>query len=227
MESTERFPGFAILSELGRGTTGITYEAKDTHLNRRCVIKTTVPVPDADRPARDRQFFFEARALAYLTSFPESSGIPKLHLVAVDNSGQPFYAREFVDGETLEARVAAGSINGFDGLRTIALIAGVVEWIHNQGFVHQNINPSNVLIAHDSTPKLIGFGRAALRTGSLHGNDSSTQVPPEVDIQRLQLLVRWLFTAVNQPVPTELAWITTAGSFATAGEFSRALATCL
>lgn len=227
MDSTQRFPGFAIVSELSKGRTGVIYEVSSIHLNRRCVIKTISPVPDTDRPARERQFFFESRALANLTAFPESSGIPKLHLVAADDTGQPFYAREYVDGESLEARVAAGSISVFEGLRMIALIAEVAEWIHNQGFVHQNINPANVLIARDSTPKLIGFGRVALRSGSIHGQDSSTQVPPEADIQRLQLLVRWLYGAVGEAVPAEIDRIAQPGTIATAGTFASALTSFL
>jgi serine/threonine-protein kinase len=70
-DSTPDLPGLKILAEVGRGTTGIVYRARDLRINRVVALKVLLPGPVAERKARAAQFLHEARALAGLTGEPD------------------------------------------------------------------------------------------------------------------------------------------------------------
>ncbi len=213
--------GFVILGELGRGTTGAVYEARDAALNRRVALMVPALPPDAERPAKLQRFLRACQALAYLTSQP-GGPIPALHMVGEYN-GQCFGAREFVEGSTLEQRVVSGSIDLRAGLGIIAAVARVVHWLHGRGLAHRNLSPANVLVATDGTPKLIGFGRVGLLAGSAHLPAGVPGVSPEVDIRAFQGMLGWLCTGLTQPVPPALAAVRQPGSVASADALAEAI----
>jgi serine/threonine protein kinase len=199
------FDSHAILAELGRGTTGIVYEARDLTLNRRVALKVLTLSPDADRQTKTAWFFRECRVLAHLTSKP-GCNIPNLHMVA-EHQGQPYYVRELVDGDTLERRVADGSIDLRAGLGVIAEVARVVDRVHGHGYAHRNLYPANVLVATGGTPKLIGFGRVGPLAGSNLLPPGASGVPPEIDVRALQEMLGWLCATLREPVPSALQGI--------------------
>src|SRR4051812_15496353 len=98
---------FTLLSELGRGTTGVVYKAQDRHLNNRiCAIKTLLPCPEAELIERRERFLRECRGLACL----DHEHVITLFQVG-EYAGRPYCLREFVDGDTLETLVATKSID--------------------------------------------------------------------------------------------------------------------
>src|SRR5215213_1406374 len=103
------YPGFVMLAELGRGTTGAVYEVLDTALNnRRVALKIPVFSPNADQWEKRQRFLRECQVLAVLTSKP-GSNIPALHMVG-EHHGLLFSVREFVDGRTLAQRAIESSL---------------------------------------------------------------------------------------------------------------------
>src|SRR5262249_33639094 len=120
--------------------------------------------------------------------------------VVMENQGQQYYIREFVEGETLEERVSSRSIRSMDGVRVLATIAGAVARVHARGFVHRNLTPSNVLVASDGTPKLIGFGRVAMQAGRGDRLRGAPSVSPEIDVKALQAMLGWVFSALGEPL---------------------------
>jgi serine/threonine protein kinase len=208
---TGPFPGFTILGELGRGTTGIVYDAMDTRLNRRVALKVPVLAPEAERAVRCERFLREARALARLTG-ERQVGIPAL-LEVGEYQGQPFYIRELVAGDSLERLVAAGALGVRAGLAIVAAVARVIQWVHDRGFVHRNLSAANVLVGRDGNPWLIGFGRVG----------GTTPVPAEIDVRGLRDLIRWVCETRGQPVPTGLALATGPGPVASAAALGSAV----
>jgi serine/threonine protein kinase len=213
---------FELLGELGRGTTGVVYEARDLVLNRRVALKVPVLAPESERAVRTKRFLRESRALAFLSGRP-SVGIPAIHEV-VEYQGQPFYSRELVDGSTLEQLVATGSIDLRTGLAVVAEIARVVHGVHERGFVHRNLSAANVLVGRDGTAWLIGFGRVGDVAGSQQMPAGAMGTSAEVDVRGLRELVRWLYGAVRQPVPAGLEHVLAPGAVPTAGALGEALA---
>jgi serine/threonine protein kinase len=209
-------------SILGSGTTGTVYQAMDTRLNRRVALQIPLLVPGAERIVLVNRFMRQCQILAMLTADP-AVGVPILHGVG-EHSGQPFAVREYVDGDTLERRAAAGTIDVRAGLGVIAAIASVVQGVHGRGFAHRNLTPANILMPHVGAPKLIGFGRVGFLVSSavLPSGEAGDSI--EVDVQALQGLLRWLYMALRQLMPAELDRIAASRDGVTAGTFGDVVA---
>jgi serine/threonine protein kinase len=216
---------YAILAELGRGTTGIVYEARDTILDRRVALKIPLLGQGAERLAKTQRFLRECQVLAGLTGDP-ASRIPALHEVGEDG-GQPYSIRELVDGHTLAQRVADRTIDLPGALAAFAEVARVVAWVNDRGLAHRNLSLENVLVANDDTAQLIGFGRVGLLTGSPALPPGATGASPEVDVQALQGLLGELFGAFGESCPSQLERLLQPGSVGSARELADAVAAFL
>jgi len=220
---TEKFPDFEILAELGRGTTGVVYETRNKRLNRRLALKALLPGNDANLELRIRQFIGEARALAALTVQPNAN-IPKIHLVA-DQNGQPFYAREFIEGATLEQAASRRSIDLPCGLRILSSIAETVGRVHALGIAHGNLVPSNVMVTADNCAKLIGFGKCAL-LGGPKTTEGSPRASVETDTRALQQLMEWLCATLHKSLPVRLAEAQRLGSVSSPAALAQVFKIC-
>jgi Tol biopolymer transport system component len=166
---------YEIASLLGVGGMGEVYRARDTKLGRDVAIKILPPAFAAD-PDRLARFEREARVLASLNhpriaqiyGVEESSGITALVL-------------EFVEGETLAARLqGARSLGLNDALAIARQIADALDAAHERGIVHRDLKPANIVITPDGTVKVLDFGLATERSASLSGDwnhDSLTHSP--------------------------------------------------
>lgn len=193
------FYHYEIVGELGRGTTGTVYKARQALFNRRVALKVPALLPDADRDVKAKRFRLECQTLAYLTSGPDCN-IPRLCDVSENAAGQLFSVRELVDGNTLEQLAADGSIDLRASLAIVADVARVVQWVHGRGFTHRNLCAANVLVTRDGNVMLIGFGRVGLLTGSHLLPAGATGQPAEIDVSGLRELLWWLFGALRHPV---------------------------
>ena len=103
-ESTRLGP-YELLGKLGAGGMGEVYRARDTRLDRTVAIKVLTHGAAADQPFRER-FEREAKAIAAF-NHPH---ICTLHDVGED-AGTSFLVMEYLEGETLAARIARGSLS--------------------------------------------------------------------------------------------------------------------
>ncbi len=159
---------FEILRELGRGMTGVVYEARDPALSRTVALKMIDPanaVPAGEREAFTQRFESEARIAGRL-SHPN---IVVVHDVGQDPDSEILYiALERLPGETLGALVQKGvRLPWRQALDIGAQLADALEHAHAHGIVHRDIKPANVMLLPNGQVKLMDFGIAKLETSQL------------------------------------------------------------
>ena len=147
---------FDVESFVGAGGMGEVYRARDTRLDRHVAIKVLSPDAATDPRGRAR-FAYEARAIARL-SHPR---ICALHEMG-HQDGVDFLVMEYLEGETLAARLRKGPMPLTQALRTAVEIAQALAAAHAQGIVHRDLKPSNVMLTAGGA-KLLDFGLARLR----------------------------------------------------------------
>jgi Tol biopolymer transport system component len=149
-----------ILHPLGAGGMGEVYKARDTRLGREVAIKVLPAALAADAQFRDR-FEREAKSISQLTH----PNICTLYDVG-HHEGLEFLVMEYLEGETLAARLAKGALPLAEALRIAIEIAGALDKAHRHGIVHRDLKPGNVMLTKSGS-KLLDFGLA--KTGVLSG----------------------------------------------------------
>lgn len=151
--ATSQVGDFLLLSKLGEGGMGAVYKARQVSLDRLVALKILTPQL-ADNAEFIARFQREARATAKL-NHP--------HIIAGFDVGQAagyhYFAMEFVEGESLKARIKReGALPEAEVLRIGAAVASALAHAHAAGIVHRDVKPDNILLDKDRTPKLADLG---------------------------------------------------------------------
>ena len=157
---------YAIEAELGRGTMGVVYRARDSVLQRPIALKTfgTFAALAEDVEAFEQRFLNEARIAAQL-SHP---GIVTVHDFGRDaDTGTLYIALEYLEGETLDVIARRGPMEWARACRVVAAVARALHAAHAFGFVHRDVKPANIMLLPNGEPKLMDFGIARLPTSDL------------------------------------------------------------
>src|SRR6516164_2297847 len=146
---------YEIIEQLGQGSMGVVYRARDPMLDRDVAIKRIL-VPAGDGPAaaefRER-FFREARAAGKL-SHP---GIVTVFDVA-EHEGTPFLVMEYVAGRTLLSILQSGERVSLDYACDVGIQLGeALDYAHRNRVVHRDIKPANILVTADGRIKIADF----------------------------------------------------------------------
>ena len=147
---------------------GQVYRARDTRLNRVVAIK--VLLPDIDPGfEQSRRFEREAQAIAAL-NHPH---ICAVHDVGNEN-GTPYLVMEYLEGETLAARLSRGPLPLSQALRCAAEISDALDKAHLAGVVHRDVKPSNIVFTPGGA-KLLDFGIAKrMAVAGIESSDTFT-----------------------------------------------------
>ena len=159
---------FVVSKPLGSGAMGEVFLASDPKLDRKVALKL---LPDRlcnDEALRQR-FLLEARS----ASAVNHPNVCTIYEVGETESGQPFICMEFVDGETLEAKLADGAGLSMDTAVDLMkqLLAGLAV-AHCHGIVHRDLKPGNIAINSQGLLKILDFGLAKRSTISEPTSDS-------------------------------------------------------
>src|SRR6266567_4566100 len=151
-----RLGPYEILAPLGAGGMGEVYRARDTRLERTVAVKVLPEHLTSDEDLRQR-FEREAKTISQL-SHP--------HICALYDVGREgnrdYLVMEYLEGETLAARLDKGALPADQLLRYGIEIADALDKAHRQGIVHRDLKPSNVMLTKSGV-KLLDFGLAKLR----------------------------------------------------------------
>jgi WD40 repeat protein/serine/threonine protein kinase len=138
---TRLFPGYEMLGELGRGSIGIVYRARQTRLDRLVALKMLLAGSHAGEDAL-RRFRTEAEAAARL----HHPSIVQIHGIG-DQDGRPYLVLELVEGGSLADYLAGTPQPLLLAAQLVETLARTLQYAHGQGIVHRDMKPANVLLA--------------------------------------------------------------------------------
>ncbi|MCA1573889.1 MAG: protein kinase [Acidobacteria bacterium] len=134
---------YEIRSQLGVGGMGEVYLAKDTKLERTVALKM-LPAELATDQNRMRRFVQEAKAAAAL-NHPNIAHIYDIGEAA----GTNFMTMEFIDGDTLRAKIHRDKAELRKLLEYLTQVARALAKAHAAGIVHRDLKPDNIMITGD------------------------------------------------------------------------------
>ena len=153
----ERIGSYKIMRLVGEGGAGVVYEAMQLSPRRIValkVLKGGIHVDDR----HIRRFERETAALARLNH----RAIAAIYEAGRAETGQHFFAMEFVAGLALNKYVAEHGLGLRDRLDLFRRICRAVEHAHENDVVHRDLKPSNILVEPSGDPKILDFGLARI-----------------------------------------------------------------
>jgi len=184
-DSPKQVGRYEVVRELGKGSTGVVYLARDPLIGRLVALKT---LPASVRGSEGleglrRRFLHEAQRAGGL-SHP---GIVTVHdILDGGDGGRVCIAMEYVPGRTLREILASPEPISLDLVTgVVQQIAEVLDFAHERGIVHRDIKPANVLITDDLRVKVTDFGIASIRGGDLAHDLAAMGTPNYLAPERL------------------------------------------
>jgi serine/threonine protein kinase len=150
-----RLAHYEILAPLGAGGMGEVFLARDLRLGRKAAIKL-LPASFSEDPRRVLRGEPEARAAAQLAH----PNVCVVYEVGRAEDGRHFIAMEYVEGETLRARLVREAVSPAEAVDVAAQVAEALAAAHRAGIVHRDTKPENVMLRADGYVKVLDFGVA-------------------------------------------------------------------
>ncbi|MGE5209074.1 MAG: protein kinase domain-containing protein [Alphaproteobacteria bacterium] len=157
-----RVGNYEILEEIGRGGMGVIYRARQRHSRRIVALKRMVSYHADSRETRER-FRREAEAASSL----DHPNILPIYEIGQGEDGIPFFSMKYAAGGSLQKAAAALRKIPRECIRLMAKVARAVQYAHEQGILHRDLKPGNILLDGHSEPFVTDFGLAKwLDTGT-------------------------------------------------------------
>ena len=181
LSSGTKLGPYEIQSPLGAGGMGEVYRARDTRLDRTVAIKI-LPAHLAGHPEARSRFEREARTISSLNH----PNICALHDIGTQDD-MNYLVMEYVEGETLEARLQKGPLPPKHALECGMQICDALEKAHRAGIVHRDLKPGNVMLTA-SGAKLLDFGLAKPVVLGIQATGGKGNLTPSTPTMNLSML---------------------------------------
>ena len=164
----EKIGKYKILGVLGKGGMGIVYKGLDPDIEREVAIKTIRLDSFIDGPEKEEMLnrvIREAKAAGRLNH----PNIITIYDVLREDD-LTFIVMQYVDGQTLQTLIESGKIfSPEDVIAILKPVAESLDFAHQNGIVHRDVKPANILIDKAGTPFLADFGVARMETSTMTG----------------------------------------------------------
>jgi WD40 repeat protein/predicted Ser/Thr protein kinase len=160
---------YRVVRVLGEGGMGTVFEAEQDRPNRCVALK--VIRPGLLSPAVLKRFEQEVEILGRL----RHPGIAQIYEAGIAEDGQPFFAMEFVRGLPLDEYARSRALTVPDRLSLMARVCDAVQHAHDQGVIHRDLKPGNILVDETGQPKVLDFGVARATDADLITGAGLTQ----------------------------------------------------
>ena len=173
VEIPEQIGPYRAVSVIASGGMGMVYEGIQASPRRRVAIKTLLIGPRDERALA--RFEAESEVLARL----EHPAIARVYTagtysqrIGTEERELPYYVMEYVEGaSTLTDYVKKNKLSIRARLQLFCEVLEAVDFAHEQGVIHRDLKPGNILVDKEGRPKVIDFG-----TARLVGEDASERV---------------------------------------------------
>lgn len=164
----ERISKYRINSILGYGAMGTVYKATDEAINRTVAIKTIHPHLLLGESGEELLSRFKIEAMA-------AARCQHHNIVSIYDFGEhenaPYIVMEFVDGQSLESLLKTHSVLTLEQISTVFFsICDGLSYAHQQGIIHRDVKPSNIIVSDNNSVKITDFGIAKIE------NSDATQL---------------------------------------------------
>jgi eukaryotic-like serine/threonine-protein kinase len=146
---------YRLIELLGQGGMATVYRARDSQLERDVAVKLLRP-----EYGRDPDFFARFRQEAQSAASLNHPSVVAVYDYGTDEAG-PYIVMELVDGEDLASIIRrSGPLPPRQAARLAAEIGRAIAAAHDNGLIHRDIKPGNVLVTREGRAKVTDFGIA-------------------------------------------------------------------